>query len=262
MRVAHSERTRNAEMSLTVSKKGIQSRNKKALRRIDSHVEDVVLALGHVVIYSMNSGVVPSQKLWSRHEVEGAFFVVKRSNSPEHRIVVINRLSTTNLVEDIDDSFRFELNGPFLLFGNSCGIKGAWFSSPKEKDSLFNTLKKIAPAALCVANGAPPKSPPRQLLTPAQVQRGSARDSSAYEIGKLLLATPTTGAAASMPMPLSARKVATISAPDAPALHDARDPQNIVLTKTQLQNVLLRMIKNESFIDILHREYLASVQGK
>ena len=41
--------------------------------------------------------------------------MVKRRTAPRFQFVVLNRLSTTNLVEDLTDDFEFELSPPYIM---------------------------------------------------------------------------------------------------------------------------------------------------
>ena len=246
-----------ASGSLSVSKKGILARNLKVLRRIDDCVVDVVVALGHAVVYALknpcNKYVKASSDLWYRYDVEGALFVVRRKGSPEYRIIVINRLNTINLVEDLDRGFLFEESGPFILLGSRRGIKGLWFSQPKDKIILVNTLQGLAPTS--VRKGYPEcaqlvSKSPGKLLTPAQLQSG--RDcGGGYGIRSLMLPSPMT--------PVQRQTVASYK--QAPAKHQGHS-DDLVLSKAQLQETLIKLIRNDSFIAILHREYLASVINK
>ena len=77
----------------------------RALQRIDPAIASIVAAATHTTLYTF------CDDEWQRGCVEGPLFVVSRSQTPRVRIVVLNRLSTDNLVEDVDQHFEIELVG-------------------------------------------------------------------------------------------------------------------------------------------------------
>ena len=96
------------------------------------------------MIYVFISG---SQK-WERKEVEGALFLVKRSAAPRFRLIVMNRLSTKNLLQDVTAQFQQEIMEPYLIF--RCAdpvtgekvIHGIWFPSDDERKKVAELISR------------------------------------------------------------------------------------------------------------------------
>ncbi|KDO38224.1 hypothetical protein CISIN_1g047699mg, partial [Citrus sinensis] len=60
------------------------------LQRIDPFIEEILITAAHVTFYEFNIDL--SQ--WSRKDVEGSLFVVKRNTQPRFQFVVMNRRNT------------------------------------------------------------------------------------------------------------------------------------------------------------------------
>ncbi len=86
--------------------------NLQVLQRIDPNVHEVLSTAGHVCIYVFQEG----SQSWVRKDVEGSLFIVKRRVAPRFALVVMNRLSDTNLVQEVDASFEFDIRDPYLIF--------------------------------------------------------------------------------------------------------------------------------------------------
>ena len=85
--------------------------NLGVLQRRDAAITKVLDMAGHVVLYQFNEDT----QAWDRKNVEGALFVVGRSSAPAHQFIVLNRLSSENLVESVTADFQTELTDQFLL---------------------------------------------------------------------------------------------------------------------------------------------------
>ncbi|KAK8629061.1 hypothetical protein V6N13_077918 [Hibiscus sabdariffa] len=66
------------------------------LRRIDPYIEDILFTAAHVASISYEFKVDLSQ--WSRKDIEGSLFVVKRNTQPRFRFIVMNRWNTEYLI--------------------------------------------------------------------------------------------------------------------------------------------------------------------
>ncbi|EFJ47163.1 hypothetical protein VOLCADRAFT_61625, partial [Volvox carteri f. nagariensis] len=110
------------------------------LRGFDPDVEEVLASSGHVSLYTM---AVESQQ-WTRKDVEGSLFLLKRRGTPRFRMMVLNKLSTENYVEDIHGGLDFELNPPYLMYthGNA-EIIGVWFYEQEDLHRVENVLMRI-----------------------------------------------------------------------------------------------------------------------
>jgi mRNA-decapping enzyme 1B len=114
--------------------------NLTVLQRMDRHVEDILTTAAHVTFYQFS--VEDSQ--WSRKDVEGSLFVVKRRTQPRFQFVVMNRRSTDNLVEDLLGEFEYEVQVPYLLYRNSSQqVHGIWFYNPRECEEVAKLFQRL-----------------------------------------------------------------------------------------------------------------------
>lgn len=115
--------------------------NLSVLKRRDAAIKDVLDMAGHVVMYRFNE----DKQSWDRKNVEGSLFVVERTGAPVHQFVVLNRLSSENLVESINEDFQMELTEQFLLYRNAAQeINGIWFYSPTERAAMAELLTSLS----------------------------------------------------------------------------------------------------------------------
>ncbi|MCO5571847.1 hypothetical protein L7F22_025595 [Adiantum nelumboides] len=132
--------------------------NRTVLQRVDHHIEDILITAGHVTLYEFDVDACQ----WSRKDVEGSLFVVKRRTKPRFQFIVMNRRSTENLVEDLLDDFEYELQVPYLLYRNGAQeVNGIWFYNPRECEEVANLFSRI----LNAYSKNPPK---RQVFSPPQ----------------------------------------------------------------------------------------------
>ncbi|TYI47229.1 hypothetical protein E1A91_D13G158100v1 [Gossypium mustelinum] len=111
--------------------------NLTVLRRIDPFVEEILITAAHVAFYEFNI----DRSQWSRKDVEGSLFVVKRNTQPRFQFIVMNRRNTDNLVENLLGDFEYEVQDKYLLYRNaSQEINGIWFYDAHELEEVANLL--------------------------------------------------------------------------------------------------------------------------
>ncbi|KAF8757444.1 hypothetical protein HU200_010964 [Digitaria exilis] len=126
--------------NLAWDREGTRALNLSVLRRLDPAVTDILITAAHVVSYSFDEDV----EEWSRKLVEGSLFVVKRNAQPRFQLVVMNRLNTENLVEDLLTNFKVEVHVPYVMYRNAADeIIGIWFHSPQECEAVAHLFKRI-----------------------------------------------------------------------------------------------------------------------
>ncbi|XP_062167840.1 mRNA-decapping enzyme-like protein [Alnus glutinosa] len=114
--------------------------NLTVLQRMDPFIEEILITAAHVTFYAFN--IESSQ--WSRKDVEGSLFVVKRNTQPRFQFIVMNRRNTDNLVENLLGDFEYELQVPYLLYRNaSQEVNGIWFYNPQECKDVGNLFTRI-----------------------------------------------------------------------------------------------------------------------
>ncbi|XP_055933842.1 mRNA-decapping enzyme 1A-like [Argiope bruennichi] len=118
--------------------------NLAALRKVDSTISSIVEGSNQVALYKYLS----EESRWEKTDIEGTLFVYVRSNKPQHGFMIMNRLSTTNLVEPITEKLEFQDQTPFLLYRNGEGdIYGIWFYEDKNCVKVYKLLSSLSQLA-------------------------------------------------------------------------------------------------------------------
>ncbi|XP_016189353.1 mRNA-decapping enzyme-like protein [Arachis ipaensis] len=110
--------------------------NLTVLQRFNPFIAEILFTAAHVSFYEFN--IETNQ--WSRKDVEGSLFVVKRNVQPQFQFIVMNRQNTDNLVENLLD-FEYELKKPYLLYRNAAQeVNDIWFYNEDEceEDNILN----------------------------------------------------------------------------------------------------------------------------
>ncbi|KAG9459030.1 hypothetical protein H6P81_003538 [Aristolochia fimbriata] len=114
--------------------------NLTVLQRIDPFVEEILITAAHVTFYEFSI----EQNQWSRKDVEGSLFVVKRNTQPRFQFIVMNRRNTDNLVENLLGDFEYEVQVPYLLYRNAAQeVNGIWFYNQHECEEVANLFGRI-----------------------------------------------------------------------------------------------------------------------
>nr|CAG4642856.1 EOG090X0FII [Evadne anonyx] len=118
--------------------------NLAALKRVDPYAVEIVETGTQVAIYKFNS----KTNEWEKTDIEGTLFLYTRSGDPKHGFVVMNRLSTENLVEPITKDLEIQLQTPFLLYKNAkrlvpVEINGVWFYEESECTRIAKKLELL-----------------------------------------------------------------------------------------------------------------------
>jgi len=187
---------------------------------VDGDINEVLASATHATLYAFEG----TSNEWERGDVEGPLFVAKRAGNPKYRLVVLNRSSLTNLVEDIDADFEVEIVDRYLIFrraGSNDAIRGLWFHSLEEHAAIGRLLEKLQ--AQIKAN---PPPPPRAPATPAAAAPASSG-----------LLSPNTL--------LSPDALAAPPAPPAPPSLDLET----------FKNVLRDLVEDDAFVNELHYRY-------
>ncbi|KAJ1292808.1 hypothetical protein BS78_01G018600 [Paspalum vaginatum] len=119
--------------NLASDPEGTRALNLTVLRRLDPGVTDILITASHVVVYTFDEGAME----WSRNRTEGSLFVVKRNVEPRFQFLILNRLNTENLVEDILTDFEVELQVPYVIYRSAADeIIGIWFYDPQDCEEV------------------------------------------------------------------------------------------------------------------------------
>jgi len=113
------------------------------LRRFDAHIEEILEMSPQVALYTFYSAT----STWERKKIEGSLFVVKRTEPPVFRFMVLNRLNTSNLLEEISDDLELQINGTNLLYRHKNGvINSIWFYNDSEREKIHSSIQRIIAA--------------------------------------------------------------------------------------------------------------------
>ncbi|CAN6439142.1 unnamed protein product [Victoria cruziana] len=145
--------SQNGKLMPNLDQESTKVLNLTVLRRIDPFVEEILTTAAHVTFYEFNI----EQSRWSRKDVEGSLFVVKRNTQPRFQFIVMNRRNTDNLVENLLGDFEYEVQGPYLLYKNAAQeVNGIWFYNGRECEEVGNLFNRI----LNAYSKVPPKPKP------------------------------------------------------------------------------------------------------
>jgi mRNA-decapping enzyme 1B len=256
--------------------------NLAVLTRLDKDVESIIATASHVVIYSFD----PTKQLWNKKEIEGSLFIVKRSTEPNSRLFVINRLSRVNLVQDIISTIELQHRKPYLMYRDSAkpdlGVIGIWFHDENERKSITKHLKTLVDELKeradisqnafpqPVHNSPSPSATPSASMSSHNLAPSAAAlfaannqvKSTTINLSNLNLgATPSHLSSHPSSSMSSAPNPAAVAAATAAAVTSSLHlgEIGIVLSKKQLQTVLLDMVNDSDFIAMIHKRYLEKV---
>jgi mRNA-decapping enzyme 1B len=166
--------------------------NLAVLRRLDPAVTAVLCSASQVAVYELPPAPEGEQPpVWERCDVEGSLYIVARDavdvGDASHRIVVVNRKSPLNFVDDVTTGdMEFETADGMIMFQNVSGrVIGLWFYVPAELAPVYKCMNAIAEGQPPVPP-VPPGGPP--AVRPAKEANGSPR--AAKRKGKASQARP------------------------------------------------------------------------
>lgn len=114
--------------------------NLAAVKRTDPYAQEIVETSAHVAFYTFNH----EDNEWEKTDVEGAFFVYRRTAEPFHSIFINNRLNTDSLVEPITADLELQAQPPFLLYRNERSrIRGFWFYNKDELERVATLVNRL-----------------------------------------------------------------------------------------------------------------------
>ncbi|XP_057534946.1 mRNA-decapping enzyme-like protein [Amaranthus tricolor] len=114
--------------------------NLTVLQRFDPSIQEILLTAAHVALYEFNV----SLGQWSRKDVQGSLFVVKRNKDPWYQFIVMNQINTENHVENLSGNFEFDVQVPYLLYRNIAEeVNGLWFYNSSECEVVADLFNRI-----------------------------------------------------------------------------------------------------------------------
>ncbi|XP_020094429.1 mRNA-decapping enzyme-like protein isoform X1 [Ananas comosus] len=132
--------SQNGKLMPNLDQESTKVLNLTVLQRIDPFVEEILMTAAHVTFYEFNIEL----NQWSRKDVEGSLFVVKRNTQPRFQFIVMNRRNTDNLVEDLLGDFEYEVQVPYILYRNAVQeVNGIWFYNSLDCEAVANLFSRI-----------------------------------------------------------------------------------------------------------------------
>nr|DAD43967.1 TPA_asm: hypothetical protein HUJ06_002197 [Nelumbo nucifera] len=118
--------SQNGKLMPNLDQQSTKVLNLTVLQRIDPFVEEILITAAHVTFYEFNIEL----NQWSRKDVEGSLFVVKRNTQPRFQFIVMNRRNTVQV--------------PYLLYRNAAQeVNGIWFYNSRECEEVANLFSRI-----------------------------------------------------------------------------------------------------------------------
>mmetsp|Transcript_15908 Transcript_15908/g.50678 ORF Transcript_15908/g.50678 Transcript_15908/m.50678 type:complete len:287 (+) Transcript_15908:99-959(+) len=262
--------------------------NLSVIQRHDPSCVNVLHTVTHSVAYEYGSSG------WEKLNVEGSLFLVQRATEPLHALIVLNRLGPKNVQVNIAESSSVKASPPFLMVRSTkeATTYGFWFHDEDERVGLEGALQRArdgaggtglspAVASLLGRGPRPAASPPPP---PASDGVGDIDEASGRALMQLLGMPGGNGEARpapvrrAVPAPAAASVVSSAAASGSgPGSGPTPGPAPtgvaasggasaapgagpLMLTKRQLQAMLIKLVQDDKFVDILHRQYMATVQ--
>ncbi|XP_026760968.2 mRNA-decapping enzyme 1B isoform X2 [Galleria mellonella] len=147
--------------------------NFAALKRADPYAREIIDSATHVALYTFE------ENEWEKTNIEGALFVYSRNGEPYHSLVIMNRLSTNNLIEPVSKGIELQLKEPFLLYRNAkCRIYGIWFYDKEECVRVATKLNSLVKESM--------KQPPSDNMPQSTVYTSSTQSNAPVDIFSML----------------------------------------------------------------------------
>lgn len=79
---------------------------------------------------------------WEKTNIEGTLFVYERKCEPRFGFLILNRLSSTNLIQPITKDIELQDKTPFLLYKTK-DIFGIWFYEQANCKNLYQMINQV-----------------------------------------------------------------------------------------------------------------------
>jgi len=110
--------------------------NLASLQRIDPFIKAIIMSSPQVALYKY------VETEWEKTNIEGTLFVYERKCEPTFGFLILNRLSSTNLIQPVTKDIELQDKTPFLLYKIK-DIHGIWFYEQANCQKLFATISQI-----------------------------------------------------------------------------------------------------------------------
>jgi len=122
--------------------------NLASLQRLDPFIAGILMSSPQVALYKFGDSE------WEKTNIEGTLFVYERTCEPAFGFLILNRLSSTNLIQPITKDIELQDKTPFLLYKNQ-DIHGIWFYEEGNCKKLFQIIDQVIEKLKTGGSGAP-----------------------------------------------------------------------------------------------------------
>ena len=214
----------------------LQNSQLSALQKVDPAIVAILTGSPHVAVYIFPQGA----KQWERKNIEGPLYLVRRSTLPQFSFIILNRKENSHMVEMIDLNFEFQNQEPYIIFRNSKAPvpmpHGMWFKSTEDRERVWQHFQTIKDTLKSRARG------------------GSGSDSGG---GGVRQGQRPGGGGGQAVAPVT-NQMQQMRVEDPAGL----TADQVELSKSQLQKLLIGMMSNDKFVDQLHSLYVSALRKR
>ena len=119
----------------------ISALNLKVLQKLDPDIQEIIFLTSFCSLHELDK----ASKVWHACETAGPLFLVKRVNSSNIKMILLNQKSPVDYEEETFQGQKFELKESerFLFFQSKNHIiKGLWISNTDDLKKIYNLIKQ------------------------------------------------------------------------------------------------------------------------
>jgi len=121
------------------------------LQKRDPSIIKLVESSAHVTLYDFDE----QRQSWSRTQIEGSLHLVERDTNPRYQLIVVNKLTPENKVEDITPEMEVQDADPYLFYKNASGqTRGIWFFNHTDLEKFFSFIERLSEKDMMVPGTA------------------------------------------------------------------------------------------------------------
>jgi len=236
----------------------LQNESLNILKRTDPNIVKILANASHAANYSFQQ----ETNEWKKREVEGPFFVVQRKptqqNQSMYAMIVLNRLNANNYIQYLNTGINFQVSDPYIIFRTQKETIGFWFGNANERNAIANVVQGVL-QNLFNRRRMPQQQQQQQQQqqAPQQAWQGNT-NASQHLLSMIKGGNGNNNNSGNSNNKGNNKKKGNKNAADL----DNLKPEDIELTKPQLQRMLIRMLEDDRFIGLLHQQYIQSLRKK
>eukprot|EP00357_Protocruzia_adherens_P008461 CAMPEP_0115009370 /NCGR_PEP_ID=MMETSP0216-20121206/22568_1 /TAXON_ID=223996 /ORGANISM="Protocruzia adherens, Strain Boccale" /LENGTH=272 /DNA_ID=CAMNT_0002377157 /DNA_START=13 /DNA_END=831 /DNA_ORIENTATION=+ len=112
----------------------------KKFRRKDPGFVSVIAKSIYGALYNLD----PTTKKWMKMNIEGPVYIVKRSNAPYLRLILLNQKGNNDYEDNLDSGMKFQTDKEFIFYLKPDGdTVGVWLSDFGPNPSILNCFQNL-----------------------------------------------------------------------------------------------------------------------